>query len=413
MPDCAHHALVPFFLIAGGSDTNTLAVVRCLGDSGIKSCIFSLKQHSFLRVDKDVEGFYPIGDFGGQTLHRLVSVGQEALSQFSTRPPLMAMEDTGLLFVATNFHALQEVFSVSGSVGNEGPLPALNKVAFFRRFGAMVIDDDWVLTKLPGERIDLDIVTSYPVVVKPSTKRLPEASEAFPSKIAVASDRSHLENLLQRLCDIPLVLQPFFHSDSGEEFSYISFRGREGRTTGCIQQQVIKFPKTGGTATLSEIVSIPELEQRSKELLNRLDYRGISELEYMRSRNGSFHLIEMNPRPLLQIGLAIAAGFPLPYLAYCDLLERSPCHVTGVGVAKYRWTRLEDDLASVLSGDGRSFRSWLDANWKERKRTVFAFYQEASLRQCMIWWFGLLRRVAPRLLRAFFLRIQRSGLKRE
>jgi predicted ATP-grasp superfamily ATP-dependent carboligase len=81
----------------------------------------------------------------------------------------------------------------------------------------------------------------------------------------------------------------------------------------------LQSPRLAGTGVAVEAVPIPELEEPSRRLLRRLQFRGISEIEFKRDeRDGGLYLIEINPRHWDQHGLGTAVGVNLSEALYRD-----------------------------------------------------------------------------------------------
>jgi len=81
----------------------------------------------------------------------------------------------------------------------------------------------------------------------------------------------------------------------------------------------LQSPRLAGTGVAVEAVPIPDLEESSRRLLRRLQFQGISEIEFKRDeRDGRLYLIEINPRHWDQHGLGTAVGVNLSEALYRD-----------------------------------------------------------------------------------------------
>jgi predicted ATP-grasp superfamily ATP-dependent carboligase len=103
-------------------------------------------------------------------------------------------------------------------------------------------------------------------------------------------------------------------------------------------------------ATGARSVDEPELEAAGTAILQALCWDGIAMVEFKRSsHDGRFYLIEVNPRFVGSLELAVAAGVDLPWL-YAQLAAGRP--VVGpnryrVGL-RYRWL-LSKNVAQVFA----------------------------------------------------------------
>lgn len=106
------------------------------------------------------------------------------------------------------------------------------------------------------------------------------------------------------------------------------------------------FPPTVGSASLARTVDRPDgLDARIEELVARLRWNGLFELEFLELPGGGFGAIDFNPRPFGWLSLAIEAGANLPAI-WCDhVLGREPRARDARTGYRYRW---ED-------GDARHF----------------------------------------------------------
>jgi len=86
----------------------------------------------------------------------------------------------------------------------------------------------------------------------------------------------------------------------------------------------LQYPPLAGTGIVVEAVRLPELEERSRDLLRVLQFRGISEIEYKEDdRDGTLYLIEVNPRHWDQHGLGSSVGVNLSEALYRDATGQS------------------------------------------------------------------------------------------
>jgi predicted ATP-grasp superfamily ATP-dependent carboligase len=81
----------------------------------------------------------------------------------------------------------------------------------------------------------------------------------------------------------------------------------------------LQYPALYGTGVVVESHPTPEIISISKRLLGELEFQGVSEIEYKYdSRDGSYRLIEVNPRHWDQHRLGTACGVNLSEAAYFD-----------------------------------------------------------------------------------------------
>jgi predicted ATP-grasp superfamily ATP-dependent carboligase len=123
----------------------------------------------------------------------------------------------------------------------------------------------------------------------------------------------------------PELTQPLlqrYHGDASQRvYSIAGFRDATGRhlaMSGSVK--VLQRPRGMGIGLCFESAAIArDLARLSANLLERLGYFGVFELEFLRHGERSL-LIDMNPRFYNQIALDIARGLDLPRIAYAAAL---------------------------------------------------------------------------------------------
>jgi len=116
-----------------------------------------------------------------------------------------------------------------------------------------------------------------------------------------------------------------------------------------VQRKIRQYPTDFGNGTLNESVQAQDASELGARLLQRLQYRGLANIEFKRdARTGELKLIEVNPRLGGTNILATRCGANLSLIAYLDLTGQKPAPV-----AHYR----EGVRYLVV---GKDFRAFLD-----------------------------------------------------
>ena len=207
----------------------------------------------------------------------------------------------------------------------------------------------------------------FPVLVRPAQSA--HASRAVPKAVEAAS---MLE--LRRWLDVyahaglaPSITQSLLGLDLVQYSVGASRRGQAMTTIVAVKQRPL--PRQCAVGSYVELASDGDADALAARALCAMDYQGIAEVEILRDRaNGADYVIEINPRPWIQYGLAEASGRDL--LAF----QLAPAATSGRVVASgKRWMNLPADLyycfsrsaGAVRSGEisaGDYFRSLLRAN---------------------------------------------------
>jgi len=96
----------------------------------------------------------------------------------------------------------------------------------------------------------------------------------------------------------------------------------EGEPVATFQhRQVRAYNYAGGPSAFRESVSIPELGEAGRALLDELEWHGLAMVEFLRNdETGEFELMEINPRFWSSLPFSVRAGADFPY--YYWLLAR-------------------------------------------------------------------------------------------
>ncbi len=91
------------------------------------------------------------------------------------------------------------------------------------------------------------------------------------------------------------------------------------------------YPVKSGTGVLRETVIVPEMEQCARDLLSRLEWHGVAEVDFrMEPEGGTPWLIEVNPRFWGGLNQSIESDVDYPYLLFQMAVEGNIQHVETV-----------------------------------------------------------------------------------
>jgi D-aspartate ligase len=144
-----------------------------------------------------------------------------------------------------------------------------------------------------------------------------------------------------------ILVQEFIPGGPGNLYSLCPFF-KDGKVIAAITaRRARQHPMDFGHATTyAELVNIPQLHVIAERFLSLIGYYGIAEVEFMMDpRDGSFRLIEVNPRVWGWHALAIYAGLDLPYMLYKDMLGE-PIEMP-FALRDVKWIRLLTDIPTV------------------------------------------------------------------
>jgi D-aspartate ligase len=299
----------------------------------------------------------------------------EILMRFGANQPeppiLFYQEDADLLVVSRHRNRLRQVFRfvVPDATLVEDLVDKSRFQVMAARAGLPVPAARRLIPSELPHPWDLDL--RFPVVIKPLTRRndvwepvgglgkahrvdSPEALGALWPRLAAAG----IELLIQELIPGPETRIESYHvyvDAAGEVVG--EFTGRKLRT----------YPREYGHSTALVITDAPDVVELGRELVRRLDLRGVAKFDFKRGPDGKLYLLEINPRFTLWNHPGALAGVNLPVLVYRDLagLPRRAVPRARPGV---RWCKVWKDWAAARAA-GVPLAKWVIWAWScEAKR---------------------------------------------
>jgi predicted ATP-grasp superfamily ATP-dependent carboligase len=195
----------------------------------------------------------------------------------------------------------------------------------------------------PKEALDAANGFGFPVVLKPPQAVLDvDGVLRRPSSVKVAGPDA-LVRRLDRFGGTCLV-QPV---EPGSIVSYAGVADGGRLLARAVSRYRRTWPPHAGSAAFSETVEPPAaLDDRVHALLERLEWRGIFELELIARDRGGFSAIDFNPRMYGSLALAIGAGANLPAIWSRRVLGEHPRPAHAAPGIRFR--REDADLRNVL-----------------------------------------------------------------
>lgn len=144
------------------------------------------------------------------------------------------------------------------------------------------------------------------------------------------------------------IIQQYIAGDY-DKIQVLLMLDKEHRVKGsCTYQGIREFPVDGGPVTMWKTISLPEVETKTIEFMEKLNWVGFAEVEYIIDQNtGDYYLMEINPRFSANIALAVNLGVDFP-LFYSML-------ATGEKLDIKRNNRFNEHCQWLLPGDILNF----------------------------------------------------------
>jgi predicted ATP-grasp superfamily ATP-dependent carboligase len=154
------------------------------------------------------------------------------------------------------------------------------------------------------------------------------------------------------------ILQEFI---PGEGYGFFAIFDR-GEPKGIFMHHRLReYPITGGPSSFAESIYDERLKELGLKILSELNWNGVAMVEFkLDNRNNQFKLMEINPKFWGSLNLAIASGVDFPYL-FCLLAKGEkfePVFKYKQGV-KFRWL-FPNDFMYFLAHYGFSLRFYKD-----------------------------------------------------
>jgi hypothetical protein len=153
---------------------------------------------------------------------------------------------------------------------------------------------------------------SYPVAIKPSTRRWTNAftlSKAWRADSADELRRKHAQAVAIAKDD-GVIVQELIPGDGRAQFSYAALWDGSGPLASLVARRTRQYPvEFGATSTFVEVTENAKVEELAERLLASVNYRGLVEVEFkFDEREGSYKLLDVNTRPWTWLGLGAKAG---------------------------------------------------------------------------------------------------------
>ena len=164
----------------------------------------------------------------------------------------------------------------------------------------------------------------FPVLVKPSS------TEGFKRRFKRQAFRcetaAEVEEAYAQAEPYAPMVQELIPGGDDELYTLGSYLRADGEPLGLFSGRKLRQTPPGvGTCRVGEAVWVDEVVDQGLAFLRALGHVGLSQVEFKRDpRDGSYRLMEINPRLWQWHGLAAACGVDFPRIAYEDLVGEKP-----------------------------------------------------------------------------------------
>lgn len=297
-----------------------LGVIRTLGQAGVE--VYGV--HERLRVPAAMSR-YLAGRFAWSPDPAdadQVTAGLKVIAERIGRPAvLFPTDDIGAIYLAQHSHELRSFFRFPEPPADL-PLRLSDKYHLYQlcRELGVPCPEMRVPDSLP---VALDFAESagYPLIAKLTTPW--KASGVIPSTSIIHS-QDELTGMFNSCVKfgVGLMLQEFIPGGAGHDWFFHGYCDSSSICRPAFTGVKIRsFPLGAGGTTFGRSAENEKLRDQFTELLARLNYRGIMDLDIrLDARDGQYHLLDFNPRLGAQFRIfRDTAGIDVALAAYLDL----------------------------------------------------------------------------------------------
>lgn len=284
---------------------------------------------------------------------------------------LLPGTDASLLAISA-FRAQLEPHIAMGLPSHDAVIRSLDKVTLIEQARAVGLDcPPSVVCTEHDEVLPAARAFGFPVVLKPVTSLVRTDALAWRQPGAALNNEAHLR---ARLYDfgLPLIVQRCETTTDVVSVAGVMIDGRLAAVA--CARYARTWPPASGSASLSVSIDPPaSLVGQVEELVTRIGWEGIFELELLDLGDGTLSAIDLNPRLYGSLTLAIQSGANLPAV-WCDsMLGRKPGFVAARGGERYRWE--EGELRNALRHLTRGELSEIVDVVRPRPHTTHAYFR--------------------------------------
>lgn len=208
----------------------------------------------------------------------------------------------------------------------------VNLPEFGKKFGIKVPRSEAIFSADKIRSLTKDY--EWPVVVK---------GKFYDATVAYNEEQARIAfNRISSKWGLPIIIQEFVH---GSEFNITGLGDGKGNTIAAVpmrKQYITSIGKAWGGIAIAD----KKLLQLTDHFISSTKWRGGFELELMKTKNGEFHLLEINPRIPAWIYLSVGVGQNIPEalvnLALGKKVEPYDGFSVGKMFVRYSWDMIVD-----------------------------------------------------------------------
>ena len=337
-----------------------LGVIRSLGKNGLRiiGIDFKTRIGTYSRYAKSHKCPHP--------LHRESEFIEWVRSHFSKDHPIPVFitQDDFLEVFSRNQEAMGDYFLFN--MIDHAVLEAIadkyqqNQLAL--RAG-VAVPNTWVVNE-PSDLMKIQDEVSYPVIIKGRDVNAWRDAISRNTKVYLAKEPNQLTSILQRILGkgISAIVQEVILGPDTNHYKYCSYTSSEGKILAEFTLRKIRQnPAHFGFGAVIESIYSSELMALGRKLFSGIGFTGVGSVEFkLDQKDGTYKLIEINPRYWQQNSLATKCGINFPYINYLDLMnrEQDPVREFKTGVKWINWFKDFDSYLTYRKEGSLTYRKW-------------------------------------------------------
>jgi predicted ATP-grasp superfamily ATP-dependent carboligase len=353
-------------ILTGEGDRGALDYLRSLARENIGCVVVSTDEHEIASRSRYCRKLFLVQPYRESNDSHNVKVLVELGKRFSEKPVLIYGEDINMLFVSRNRDELQKYYRFL--MPPRGLAEKFVNKTDFQRL-AETHDIPVPKTRIVHsyeELVEVSKHISYPAFIKPAFTMnwsfdSPELRKKYKGyKFALRPFRS-AEEMLEFCRDLPLgnggvLVQEFIEGSDREIFSFHGYFDEHSRPLAYfVGRKIRTFPMHHGGSTCIETVDEPTVAQIGITSLQKVNFCGIVKIDMKKNPlDGTFKILEVNPRYTLWESLGAFAGMNLCTIAFHHQRGEKVEPVKPVYAVGYKWLFFKQDFRAFVTGYWRA-----------------------------------------------------------
>lgn len=301
-------------MVVCGAGVNGLAYARSLGRRGVPVVLLDSRPQPGFRSRYAVHAELPAP-------HPDPAAWLAALDELADllpmRPVLVATADVYVALISDHRDRLEARWNVL-CPSADTVASILDKKRQYERAADARIPIPATCTPRSAAELEVALATlSYPSILKPCQAHVGRRLIGG-AKVLVADDASALREAYTHIGhDAPFMIQEIVPGGDDQLVGYLGLWHHGEELAWLTKRKLRQSPPRFGDGSYQRTERLDDVAELSRRLLTAFGYHGLVGVEFKYDvRDGDYKLMEINPRTVSMVQLAVSAGVDFPWLAY-------------------------------------------------------------------------------------------------